>query len=71
MSKSIQDLPLFFTPRELADVTGEHVNSMRRGILEGRIPTDKVNGRWRISRDKVFPNAGNGQGDDGMAGATR
>lgn len=61
MGNRFDELPMFMTPRQLAEVTGEHVNSVRRGIAEGRIPADKVNGRWRISRDKVFPNAGNGE----------
>lgn len=51
------DIPLFMTPHELAAITGEHVGSIRRGILAGRIPADKVNGRWRICRDVVFANA--------------
>ena len=54
---SIQEMPLFMTPAELAAYTGEHVGSIRRGINAGRIPADKVNGRWQICRDKVFPNA--------------
>ncbi len=60
MGNRFEELPLFLTPQELADVTGEHVNSIRRGILEGRIPADKVNGRWRICRDTVFANAKEG-----------
>lgn len=44
------------TPQQLADVTGEHVNSIRRGITEGRIPADKVNGSLRICRDAIFAN---------------
>lgn len=63
MGNKLEDLPLFLTPQQLADVTGEHVNSIRRGIAEKRIPADKVNGRWRICRDKVFPNACGGDGD--------
>ncbi len=51
------ELPLFITPQQLAALTGEHVGSITRGIREGRIPADKVNGRWRICRDAVFPNA--------------
>ena len=57
MGNKFEELPLFLTPQQLADVTGEHVNSIRRGITEGRIPADKVNGRWRICRDAVFANA--------------
>lgn len=60
MGKRFDDLPLFLTPQELAQVTGEHVNSIRRGIVEGRIPADKVNGRWHICRDAVFANAKEG-----------
>lgn len=67
MGNKFEDLPLFLTPQQLAQVTGEHVNSIRRGISEGRIPADKVNGRWRICRDKVFPNAGGGKDDQGEA----
>lgn len=52
-----EQLPLFMTPNELADVIGEHVGSITRGIREGRISADKVNGRWRICRDVVFPRA--------------
>lgn len=52
-----EDVPLFMTPSQLAGITGEHVGSIRRGIAEGRIPADKVNGRWRICRDVIFANA--------------
>ena len=54
------DIPLFMTPKQLAEVTGEHEASVRRGIKEKRIPADLVNGRWRICRDLVFPNAKKG-----------
>lgn len=54
------ELPMFMTPKQLAGVTGEHERSITRGIREGRIPADKVNGRWRICRDAVFPNARKG-----------
>lgn len=65
MKARFEDVPLFMTPNELAQVTGEHVGSIRRGIIEGRIPADKVNGRWRICRDVVFPNAKKGASNDG------
>lgn len=42
---SFEELPYFMTPKQLADVTGEHGGSITRGIREGRIPADKVNGR--------------------------
>lgn len=38
MGNKFEELPLFLTPQQLADVTGEHVNSIRRSITEGRIP---------------------------------
>ena len=69
MGNKFEELPMFMTPRQLAEVTGEHVTSVRRGITEGRIPADKVNGRWRISRDKVFPNAGGNDGGEPGAAA--
>ena len=65
MTLSFDDVPLFMTPSQLAEITGEHVGSIRRGIAEGRIPADKVNGRWRICRDVVFPNARRGASHDG------
>lgn len=50
------DIPMFLTPRQLSELTGEHEGSVRRGCVEGRIPADKVNGRWLICRDTVFSN---------------
>ena len=58
--QSFDEIPLFLTPKQLAEVTGEHEASVRRGIKEKRIPADLVNGRWRICRDLVFPNAKKG-----------
>ena len=60
MCDVLQDLPAFLTPQQLADATGEHVASVRRGIREGRIPADMINGRWRICRDLVFKNTKKG-----------
>ena len=56
MGEILHDLPLFMMPKGLAEVTSEHANSIR-GIIEGRIPADKVYGRRRLCRDKVFPSA--------------
>lgn len=57
MNVSITDLPPLLTPAQLAEITGAHPGSIRRGIAEGRIPADKVNGRYYISRDVVFQNS--------------
>lgn len=54
---SINDLPQLITPKQLSELTGEHVNSIRRNIVEGRIPADKLGGRWLIPVDEVLPNA--------------
>lgn len=54
---SINELPQLITPKQLSELTGEHVGSIRRGIAEGRIPADKMNGRWLIPVDEVLPNA--------------
>lgn len=53
----LKNIPLFLTPQQLSKITGEHAGSIRRGIIEGRIPADKVNGRWLICRDVIFPAA--------------
>ena len=50
----VAHLPPLLTPKQLAEATGQHEGSIRRGIKEGRIPADKVNGRWRIFRDQIF-----------------
>lgn len=60
MEKEFLELPLFLSVEDLARCTGEHVGSIRRGIKAGRIPADKVNGRWRICRDVVFSKAREG-----------
>lgn len=60
VKRCFDEVPLFLTPEQLAYFTGEHVGSIRRGIKAGRIPADKVNGRWRICRDVVFPRAKEG-----------
>ncbi|WP_307981335.1 helix-turn-helix domain-containing protein [uncultured Senegalimassilia sp.] len=54
---AFESIPAFMTPAQLAEIVGEHEGSIRRGIREGRIAADKVNGRWFICRDTVFPNA--------------
>lgn len=54
MIRSIEDLPPMITPAQLAECTGEHVGSIRRGIREQRLPAQKINGRWYIYRDLVF-----------------
>ena len=66
---SIGELPPFLTPKQLADLTGMHVGSIRRGIAEGRIPADKVNGKWMISRDVIFANSLKGYSDANAKGA--
>ena len=62
---SFDEMPYFLTPKQLADLTGEHEGSITRGIREGRIPADQVTGRWRICRDLVFPNTRKGATNDG------
>lgn len=60
MTGRFEELPLLMTPKQLAEATGEHVNSIRRSIAAGRIPADKVDGRIYICRDLVFPNTARG-----------
>ena len=54
---TFEEIPYLMTVKELAEITGEHEGTIRRGIIQGRIPADKINGRWVICRDAVFPNA--------------
>ena len=61
MVRSFHELPLLMTPKQLADATGEHVNSIRRSIAAGRIPADKVDGRIYIQGSGV-PKHGEGNG---------
>ena len=57
MTTSVKDLPALLTPAQLAEITGAHPGSIRRGIAEGRIPADKINGRYYIAREAVLRNA--------------
>ena len=71
MPTRFEDLPLLMTPKQLAEATGEHVNSIRRSVAAGRIPADKVDGRIYICRDQVFPNIKKGMvSDDSDASAS-
>lgn len=54
---SFKDIPLLLTVRQVHELTGMHVVTIRRGINDGRIPADKINGTWFISRDAILPHA--------------
>ena len=69
MCNAIKELPALLTPQQLAELTGAHVGSVRRGIAEGRIPADKVNGRYYIARDVIFQNTMAVVGEAGDRGA--
>lgn len=71
MTSLIAELPELITTQQLSEITGEHVGSIRRGIAENRIPADKVNGRWMISKHVIFRNTlkALGAGDPGCDGA--
>lgn len=64
-------MPPLLTVKQLAMLTGEHIGSIRRGIADGRIPADKVNGRWYIPTPFLLEHTyaflsdlGGGSGDD-------
>lgn len=61
-------VPLFLTDRDVARATGTSVSVVRDGIEAGVIVADKVNGRWLVCRDAMFP-AGREPGRDGGGGA--
>lgn len=56
LKEALDALPMFLSPGQLAELTHSHVNSVRRGILAGRIPADRVNGRWLIPAAFLFRN---------------
>lgn len=51
-----EDLPLFMSPKEYAEFTGEHINTVYKKLVDGVIPGDKQGGTWVICRDAAFPN---------------
>ena len=55
-----EDLPLFLSPKEYAELTGEHVNTVYKKLDRGEIPGDKRGGKWVICRDLAFPNTAAG-----------
>ena len=54
MPRTFEEIPITLTPGELARIMRCNPASVRRGIREGRIPAEKVNGCWVIFRDRVF-----------------
>ena len=44
MVRSFHELPLLMTPKQLADATGEHVNSIRRSIAAGGFRRTRLTG---------------------------
>ena len=52
-----EDLPLFLSPKEYAEFTGEHLNTVYKKLNNGEIPGDKKGGTWTICRDAAWPNA--------------
>ena len=65
MYERFEDLPLFMTPKQYAEFTGENLNSVRRKLQEGTIPGDKKGGKWTICRDVAFRNAAAGVRSNG------
>ncbi len=57
MPETFAEIPITLSPEELARIIHRNPASVRRGIREGRIPADKVNGCWVIFRDRVFRRA--------------
>lgn len=65
MPKTFAEIPMTLSPEELTRLTHRNPASVRRGIREGRIPADKVNGCWVIFRDRVFHHAAEGLSSEG------
>ncbi len=68
LRRMLAQLPPFVTPRQLSKITGQNVGSIRRGIAEGRIVADRVNGRYIIPVALILCNTaqavGLGKGGD-------
>lgn len=52
---AFDELPELLSVRQLADLTGMHEVTLRKGLREGRIPGDKIDGMWFAFRDLIFP----------------
>lgn len=48
-------LPELLSVRQLSELTGMHEVTLRKGLREGRIPGDKIDGMWFAFRDLLFP----------------
>ncbi len=56
MRDYLRSMPAMLSAKDLAELTGEHIGSIRRGIHDGRIPADKINGRWYIPTPFMLEN---------------
>ena len=50
---SHKDLPVTYTPDELARILNRSVESVRRLIKDGKIPAVKIGGRYVITEDTL------------------
>ena len=48
-------IPLFMTVKEAAYYTRKHAGSIRRDIETNVLPADKINGKWLICKELLFP----------------
>ena len=55
--QKFEDMPLFMSAKQYAEITGVHLNTVYKKLSDGTIPDDKSGGTWTICRDAVFPNA--------------
>ena len=51
-----EDLPMFLTPEQVAEITNVHVKSIRRSLKNGALPGDKIGNKWVIYKYVVFGN---------------
>ena len=57
MPHTYDEIPVFMTVEQFAQITGRNVDNVRRNIRKGNIPADRVNKKYLIYRDAVFANA--------------
>lgn len=49
-----KELPAVMTIEQFCELTGCNANAARKRCKEGKLPAQKVMGRWWLSRDLVF-----------------
>lgn len=52
------DVPVMMDPAAVAIVLGRRLETVRKALVEGRLPGEKVLGGWLIRKDKLMAHLG-------------